>query len=296
MKIEIDPGAGFCFGVQRAIQLAERELLEGRELFGLGQIVHNESEENRLKAMGMKTINHEEFSNLRHKPVLIRAHGEPPLTYETAEKNNLNLIEATCPIVTKLQQKIRNVWEEGKNDDRQIVIVGKKDHPEVIGLAGQTNFEAIIVEQLSDIEKIDLEKPVYLFAQTTVSESFFEEVVEKIHPPKSPVKGGGKPGNEKVVVQRSICNHVNNRKDQMKRFAREHDLVIFVGGKNSSNGKYLYGLCHMENVSSVFIENETMLKPEWFSGCRSVGITGATSTPPWLLEKVAQHIKTMIKA
>jgi len=286
MKIEIDPGAGFCFGVQRAIQLAERELHEGRELYSLGQIVHNESEENRLKELGMKTISHDEFGKLRNRSVLIRAHGEPPSTYQTAAENGLHLIEATCPIVTKLQQKIRWVWEEREIDARQIVIVGKKHHPEVKGLAGQTDFQAIVIETLSDIEKIDPEKPVFLFAQTTVSGSFFEEVVDKIS--QSNQWSGD------VTVQRSICNHVKNRKDQMMAFAGERDLVIFVGGKNSSNGQYLFGLCQTANSNSFFIENETLLKPEWFETCKSVGITGATSTPPWLLEKVEQRIKTMI--
>lgn len=317
MKIEIDPGAGFCFGVQRAINLAEEELKSGGEVFCLGQIVHNESEEKRLNALGMKTINHAGLKSLHKKTVLVRAHGEPPSTYQTAAENELNLIEATCPIVTKLQQKIRRVWEESATDSRQIVIVGKKGHPEVIGLAGQTENHAIVIETLSDIQKIDLVKPVYLFAQTTVSESFFEEVVEKIappqslqedeilppqpslkdefYPPLSPQKGGGKPGTGEVVVQRSICNHVKNRKDLLRQFAGEHDLVIFVGGKNSSNGQYLFGLCSEVNSSSIFIENETMLKPEWFVGCKSAGITGATSTPPWLLKKVEQKIKTMIK-
>lgn len=318
MKIQIDPGSGFCFGVKRAIKLAEIELVDGHEVFSLGQIVHNSSEEKRLNDLGMKTINHAELKALHGKSVLIRAHGEPPSTYKIAQENRLNLIEATCPIVTKLQQKIRKVWEEGRGDDRQIVIVGKKDHPEVIGLAGQTEYQAIIIETLSDVEKICPSKPVYLFAQTTASESFFDEVAEKIthlprphlkdniyppqsplkdntHPPQSPLKGGGRPGNGGVIIQRSICNHVKNRKDQLMAFAGEHDLVIFVGGKNSSNGQYLYGLCKMVNLNSVYIENENMLEPEWLMGCRSVGITGATSTPPWLLERVKQRIEAIIK-
>ncbi|MBE0638770.1 MAG: 4-hydroxy-3-methylbut-2-enyl diphosphate reductase [Bacteroidales bacterium] len=307
MKIEIDPGAGFCFGVQRAIQLAEMELDNGQELFSLGQIVHNESEEKRLNDLGMKTITYKDFGELHEKTVLIRAHGEPPSTYDTANKNRLTLIEATCPIVTKLQQKIRKVWIESRKEDLQIVIVGKKAHPEVIGLAGQTNFQAIIIESLSDIEKVDHGKSVYIFAQTTVDADFFEEVVKRIYvhqsrrkdetdPAQFALMGGGNPRGREVTVQKSICNHVKNRKEQMIQFAREHDLVIFVGGKKSSNGQYLYGLCRLENLNSVFIENEAVLKPEWFAGCKSVGITGATSTPPWLLEKVKQHIKTMIKA
>lgn len=318
MKIEIDQNAGFCFGVKRAIKLAEDALKEGNEVFCLGQIVHNQSEEKRLMDLGMKTISHSDLLQLKNKTVLIRAHGEAPSTYDIAAKNNLHLIEATCPIVLSLQQKIKTAWLETSQDNRQIVIVGKKQHPETIGLAGQTHNEAIIAETPDDIKNIDSQRPVYLFAQTTISEAFFEQVKNQIIYERNSIASEADQryseseeaeetssllsvpamlsdktyqAAKDVFVQKSICNHVRTRRDGILEFAKKHDVVVLVSGKNSSNGQYLYELCRTVNKNSFFIQDETMLQPQWFEGCKSAGISGATSTPPWLLEKVAEQIK-----
>lgn len=289
MKTEIDPGAGFCFGVKRAIRLAEERLSEGKELLSLGQIVHNKEEESRLNRLGMNTIHHKQMDEYSEKPILLRAHGEPPSTYRKASRQGLEVTDATCPVVLKLQQKIRKIWVESEKDGRQIVIVGKNGHPEVVGLAGNAGDQVIVIEKISDVQKIDAQRPIYLFAQTTADEEFFEKVKKEI----------GRRLNEvnldpesNLLVTNSICNHVKNRKKQVVEFARKHDLVIFVGDKSSSNSRYLFSLCQKSNPNSYFVENESMIRAEWFHGHNSVGITGATSTPVWLLEKIEHRINS----
>ncbi|HNV50099.1 MAG TPA: 4-hydroxy-3-methylbut-2-enyl diphosphate reductase [Bacteroidales bacterium] len=292
MIIEIDPGAGFCFGVKRAISLAEDKLQQGGKLFSLGQIVHNKDEEQRLNQLGMTTITHDQMDEVKDNPILIRAHGEPKSTYQKALKNNIELIDATCPIVLKLQNEIRKCWLEGDEDNRQIVVFGKKGHPEVIGLQGNIDNQAIIIENISDIEKIDFSRPIFLFSQTTADEELFDIIKNDI---AKRLNDAQKSSTPPLHVTKSICSQVKNRKNQVITFASKHDLIIFVGGKNSSNGRYLFSLCKAANTNSFFIENETNFNPGWLTGVKSIGITGATSTPDWLLEKVKSHINTLIQ-
>ena len=286
MKVEIDPHAGFCFGVKKAVEKAEEKLAQGKTLYCLGDIVHNPEEIRRLQEMGMKTINHEEFKRLQDVSVLIRAHGEPPETYSIAKKNNLNLIEATCPIVLKLQKKVGSAYQDSNISKGQVVIIGKETHPEVISLAGQTNQESIIINTKGDIEKINFTKPIFLFAQTTISNATFEEIKKAIE--NRIIKLGGEPESLKVV--NSICKHVSGRMPRLKEFCRNHDVIIFVSGKKSSNGKSLFEVCKQENPESYFISSPEEIHKAWFINANQVGISGATSTPAWLMEKVAETI------
>ncbi len=288
MIINIDPNAGFCFGVRKAIKLAEEELGRTGHLFCLGQVVHNEEEESRLKKMGLEVIDWEVFKDLKDSTVLIRAHGEPPQTYKIANKNNLTLIDGTCPIVLKLQTDIKNSSTKKKEKNGQVVIYGKKDHPEVIGLAGQVGRDVILVESESDIQQIDFNKPVYLYAQTTKSKKNFASIIQKIEQQIkicNPVKEINFTAND------SICRHVSGRDESLRLFAQSHDVIIFVGGERSSNGRQLFGICKAVNEKSWYVGNTISIKPEWFTGAKSVGISGATSTPQWLLKDVAGAIE-----
>nr|NQU93620.1 4-hydroxy-3-methylbut-2-enyl diphosphate reductase [Bacteroidota bacterium] len=289
MKIDIDPGAGFCFGVKRAIQLAEEALTRDGTLYCLGQVVHNEEEESRLKNLGLQVIDNEFFKTIKGTTVLIRAHGEPPETYKIAGKNNIRLVEGTCPIVLRLQDKIRKSYEEARQHKGQVVIFGKRNHPEVIGLTGQTMDEAIIVDDEKDIEKIDFTKPVCLYAQTTKNKDVFELIKHKI-------SMGTDIKNTHFDANNTICRHVLNRDEKLKGFAKGHDLILFAGGKHSSNGKYLFSLCQAVNNHSHYIGGVKDLNPEWFEGIQSAGITGATSTPEWLLEKIADEVKALTES
>lgn len=306
MNVHIDPDAGFCYGVSRAIGMAEKGLDDFAEVFSLGQIVHNEEEEQRLHRMGMKTISRKELIALQKRSVLIRAHGEPPSTYRLAQERQINLIDATCPIVKKLQNNVQKAWLDAKENDGQIVIVGKKGHPEVTGLAGCAGGEAIVVEQIDDIGRIDFQRPVHLFAQTTADEGLFHEIASAIEDNYSREdldKSGGvkvirshseSTAKERFVFKDTICPHVKNRKARIVQFAAQHDLIIFVGSKHSSNGRFLSDLCRTVNPKTFFVENEERLQIEWFGKVASVGITGATSTPPWLLKKVEKRIIAII--
>jgi len=290
MKISIDPKAGFCFGVRRVILLAEEELNKSGHLFCLGQVVHNQEEENRLKLMGLEIIGTEDFGKLKNTSVLIRAHGEPPETYRIAIQNNIKLIDGTCPIVIGLQKSISKSYFDSKKNDGQVVIFGKKHHPEVLGLKGQTDGEAIIIENENDIHKIDFKKPVYLFAQTTKSKKVFEELTAKIH------EGTGHPAVSETLhfeVNDTICRQVTGRETNLKEFAENHDAVIFVGGENSSNGHYLFSIVNSANQNSYYVDKPEKIKIEWFDGMFNVGVTGATSTPRWLLEKIVERIETL---
>ena len=290
MHISIDNKAGFCSGVKSAIQKAEEELSASGSMYCLGQIVHNEEEELRLKAMGLKVINHDEFKLLHHTKVLIRAHGEPPETYQIAAANNLELIDGTCPVVLRLQQKIKKSFEKGKTDNTQLVIYGKKNHPEVIGLNGQIRNEAILIEEPEDIEKIDFTKPVCLFAQTTKNKTVYKEIIRKIEEKEGVLKAGG---GFHFTSNNSICGQVSNRDEHLKEFARANEVIIFVGGEHSSNGKYLFSVCKAENQESYYIGGTEGLNPDWFAGATSTGVTGATSTPDWLLKSVASKISKL---
>lgn len=288
MEITIDKNSGYCFGVEFAIKMAEDELDESGDLYCLGDIVHNDMEVKRLQAKGMKTISRDDLKDIRDAKVLIRAHGEPPETYKLAIENNIELIDASCPVVLKLQNRVKSAYDKSDIQDGQIVIYGKEGHAEVIGLTGQTKNEAIVVMTDEDLDKIDYSKPVTLFSQTTKSTKGFYSMKEKI---ENRLKN--ETGLEEIDFKAndSICRQVSNREPQMKIFSGQNDVIIFVSGKKSSNGKALYGVCKENNPRSYFIESEEELKSDWFRPEDRVGICGATSTPSWLMEQIAKHIK-----
>lgn len=291
MNIDIDQKSGYCFGVEFAIQMAEDELDESGVLYCLGDIVHNGMEVNRLAAKGLKVINHEELAELKDCKVLIRAHGEPPETYQLALKNNIELIDASCPVVLKLQNRVRNAHKKVKKEEGQTVIYGKQGHAEVVGLTGQTSNEAIVVMTDEDLDLVDYSKPITLFSQTTKSTKGFGELIGKI---KSRIEETAPELESEFNVNDSICRQVSNRDPHLKVFSKEHDVIIFVSGKKSSNGKALYQVCKAENDRSYFIENETELESSWFNAFDTVGICGATSTPTWLMEQVKNELEKMI--
>ncbi len=293
MKVTVDQNSGYCFGVEFAIQMAEDEMEQADKLYCLGDIVHNDMEVKRLNAQGLRIIDHEQLRELHDCKVLIRAHGEPPETYSIALKNNIELIDASCPVVLKLQNRVRHAFEKMNKKDGQVVIYGKKGHAEVIGLSGQTGNSAIIVTDESDLDKIDYTRPVSLFSQTTKSTQGFYDIKAKIE---------NRFGDQSQVVAEecfdahdSICRQVSNREPRMEKFAKEHDVVLFVSGKKSSNGKALYKVCKTHNDRSYFIENSSEVNPGWFLEDDSIGICGATSTPMWLMEDVARCIDETTK-
>ncbi len=288
MKIEIDEKSGYCFGVEFAIQMAEDEMAEGQELYCLGDIVHNSMEVKRLFDKGLRTINRDELKNLKNCKVLIRAHGEPPETYETALENNIELVDASCPVVLKLQNRVKNAYDLARKKEGQLVIYGKQGHAEVIGLTGQTNNDAIVVMTEEDLEKVDFTKPITLFSQTTKSTKGFYLLKSMI---EERIKEKGMLSIADFDSNDSICRQVSNREPNMEKFATKHDVILFVAGKKSSNGKALYNVCLNHNERSYFVENEQDIDLSWFSPDDSVGICGATSTPTWLMEQVAEFLK-----
>lgn len=291
MVVEIDEKSGFCFGVQNAVEIAEKALLRGEKVFSLGPIVHNDREVERLSALGLVSIDHDKFRKLRNCKVLIRAHGEPPETYIEAEKNNITIIEATCPIVKKLQSRIKETWEEIRAHQGQIVIFGKPGHAEVVGLMGQTLNEGILVSSPEDLEKIDVTKPVWLFAQTTMSIRDYDNFASLI---RARMKEKGIVDPEKLLhVSKTICGQVSNREPHLKAFAKKHEIVIFVSGRESSNGKMLYSVCRKINPETYFVSSTDEINRSWFEGKNSAGICGATSTPKWLIEKVRDFVATI---
>lgn len=275
-NIEIDEGSGFCFGVTTAIRKAEEELAKGETLYCLGDIVHNGQECERLKKLGLITINHEEFAQLRNAKVLLRAHGEPPQTYELAEKNNIEIIDATCPVVLRLQKRIKQEYDTTEAKDKQIVIYGKKGHAEVLGLVGQTNGKAIVIEKLEEVEKLDFNKDIRLYSQTTKSLDEFRQLVAYIESHISP--------SASFQYFDTICRQVANRMPNIRQFAASHDLIFFVCGHKSSNGKILYQECKKVNPNSYQIDRPEEINKELLKEARSIGICGATSTPKWLME------------
>ena len=286
MKVEVDKKSGFCFGVIKAIKSAEAELNDSKTLYCLGDIVHNGKEVQRLEKMGLKSISKEEYFKLKDCKVLIRAHGEPPETYRYAEENNIELIDATCPVVLTLQEKVKNSYTSNFQTNGQVVIFGKKGHAEIIGLDGQTNNNAIIVESIDDVKKIDMNRPVSLYSQTT-------KRIEDFHKIAKLVRTNIKPGVP-VEIKDTICRQVSNRVPHLKEFASKYDLILFVAGKKSSNGQYLFSICKEENSNSHFISQLTEIKKDWFTSIDSVGICGATSTPNWFMEEVAEWVKDNI--
>jgi 4-hydroxy-3-methylbut-2-en-1-yl diphosphate reductase len=288
MQVTIDPHSGFCFGVVYAIEVAERELKSTDKLYCLGDIVHNNMEVNRLKEMGLIIIDPEDLHSLHDCRVLIRAHGEPPATYQVAIRNNIELIDASCPIVLHLQNDIRYGWEEMKKKNGQIVIYGKEGHAEVNGLKGQTEGNAIIIGSESDLEKIDFSRPVRFYAQTTMGIDGFQRMVQLIG---QRMQEAG-PGREADFIWNdSVCRQVSNRSAQLRGFAAMYDVIIFVSGLKSSNGMILYKVCREINPDSHMISSKQELQKDWFTGKETVGVCGATSTPMWLMEDVAGEIK-----
>lgn len=286
ITIEIDEGSGFCFGVVTAIEKAEAALAGDAELYCLGDIVHNSDEVKRLADKGMTTITHDDLDRLHDVRVLLRAHGEPPATYAVARKNGISIIDATCPVVLRLQQRIKESYREGAERGRQIVIYGKPGHAEVNGLVGQTDGNAIVVQGMDDLGNIDYSRDVDLYSQTTMSLSGFKEVIADIERRMQP--------GATFRSFDTICRQVANRVDSLRRFASEHDLVLFVSGKKSSNGKFLYSECHAVNASTRLISDENDINPDWLKGIKRIGICGATSTPRWLMERVRVHIGNML--
>lgn len=287
MKIRIDEYSGFCFGVVNAIRMAEEELEKFGRLYCLGDIVHNNSEVERLKQKGLKIINHEQFEQLKDCKVLIRAHGEPPKTYEIAKRNNIELIDASCSVVLKLQKRIRKNFGELRSKG-QMVIFGKEGHAEVNGLVGQTGGKAIVVRYLSDLDKIDFSIPVSLFSQTTMSIDEFTIISAEI---ERRMKNFFKTGNVPLYINDTICRRVSNRAPQLRQFSAQHEVIIFVSGKESSNGKVLYEVCKSVNPNTYFVSSFSDINIDWFKNVGSVGICGATSTPRWLMEEIAEQLK-----
>lgn len=280
MQIEIDNGSGFCFGVTTAIQKAEEELASGKTLYCLGDIVHNGMECERLKRLGLITINHDDMRNLRGVKVLLRAHGEPPSTYEMARQNNIEIIDATCPVVLQLQRRIKKQYDTCP--DAQIVIFGKPGHAEVLGLVGQTESKAIVIANVEEVKRLDFSRDIYLYSQTTKSLDEFHRIIEYIQEHISP----------QATFQRfdTICRQVANRMPNISSFATRHDLVLFVCGRKSSNGKVLFNECKSVNPNCHLIEGPEEIKKEWLEGVNTVGICGATSTPKWLMEQCRDAI------
>lgn len=285
-RVEIDEGSGFCFGVVTAINKAEEELAKGGTLYCLGDIVHNSREVERLKAMGLITINHEEFNHLHDAKVLLRAHGEPPETYAIARRNNIEIIDATCPVVLRLQKKIKQEYAQESPGDKQIVIYGKSGHAEVLGLVGQTTGTAIVIEKLEEVKQLDFSKSIRLYSQTTKSLEEFQKIVEYIKEHISP--------QVTFEYYDTICRQVANRIPNIRRFAASHDLIFFVSGKKSSNGKILFNECRSVNPNSHLIDNADEIDHQLLAGAQSIGICGATSTPKWLMEEISEAIKSRL--
>ena len=295
MIVTIDDNSGFCFGVTTAIETAERELQKGT-LFCLGDIVHNGQEVERLDKLGLVTIDYDDLRTLHNVRVLLRAHGEPPSTYHIAKRNNIEIIDASCPVVLHLQKRIRDTYRSlhGKNTGAQIVIFGKKGHAEVIGLEGQTNNTAIVIERIEDLNHLDFTRPIYLFSQTTKSVEEFEQIVEEIKNRKalqSPLNA------EEAVFEyhNTICRNVANRVKRLQDFAKNNDVVIFVGGQKSSNAKVLFHSCLEVNPCTIFVSSAADITPEILQQCHCaehVGICGATSTPKWLMESIKEKIES----
>ena len=282
-KVEIDKKSGYCFGVTRAIKKAEEELKKGTPLYCLGYIVHNALEVERLTKLGLITIDMEQFKQLKNARVLLRAHGEPPSTYEIAKQNNIELIDASCPVVLTLQNRIKKKDKE-TNDSTQTVIYGKKGHAEVVGLVGQTNDRAIVIEDIDELDKLDYTKDIHLFSQTTKPLDGFREISTEIESRMQK--------SAQFKSYDTICRQVSNRVPNLQEFAKKHDIVFFVAGKKSSNGKVLFEVCKKNNPNSYFISNPKEVDTSLVKENMSVGICGATSTPKWQMEEVEKIIKS----
>ena len=284
MRVEIDEQSGFCFGVVRAISEAEGALKSG-SVASLGDIVHNRVEVQRLEALGLHTISHGDIPSISGRRMLIRAHGEPPKTYDLAKRCGIEIIDATCPVVAALQRKVKAAYDKMCEVGGTVVILGKRGHAEVVGLIGQVDEKAVVVECEEDLEQIDFSHPIYFLSQTTQSIDKFNRLADIMRQRLA--------DEEMLYVDDTICRRVSSREGHLREFARKHDVVIFVCGRKSSNGKVLYDICHSANERSYNIEEASELQREWFDGVESVGICGATSTPKWLMEEIAEAINNL---
>jgi len=287
IKVEVDKHSGFCFGVVKAVEAAESLLKQGQKVWCVGDIVHNEAEANRLMQLGMSTIQQSDFDQIKSGTVLFRAHGEPPASYHSAQQFGLTLKDATCPVVLKLQQRVKQAYLQQKAQNGQIIIYGKKGHAEVIGLIGQTNNEAIVVEAEADLDRIDFSRPVEVFSQTTKSPEGLQRIIalmqERAH------------NGIEIISHDTVCRQVSGRVPRIKRFAEQYDVIVFVGGTKSSNARMLFQACRDVNALSYFISEPDELQVDWFTGgVGSVGVCGATSTPEWLMEQVAEKIRSFV--
>ena len=292
MRITVDQNSGFCWGVVRTIDIAEQELQDAKKLYSLGDIIHNPVEIDRLRKQGLETITYAELESIKDAKVLIRAHGEPPETFRRAKELGIELIDATCPVVTKVQERIRKFYDKGY----QVVIFGKKDHAEVIGLVGHTNGTAIVIKALEEVNKLDVTKKTVLFSQTTMDKATFYALRDEI---KLRIKAEFEVGSfEEMAIdfhaKDTICGQVSGRDKKLREFARANDVVIFVAGRKSSNGKVLYEIAKSENPKTYFIEDEKEIQAEWLNGADNVGISGATSTPQWLMDRVKTSIEELV--
>lgn len=286
MRIEIDDKSGFCFGVVRAITEAEKALAEGGTVYSLGDIVHNRIEVQRLERLGLQTVTHDEMPRLAGCRLFIRAHGEPPTTYARARELGIDLIDATCPVVARLQTRVVRAHELMRPIGGQVVILGKRGHAEVVGLTGQVDAPTIVIEGPQDLDAIDFARPVYFLSQTTQSIALFEQLCDEMR------RRAADPAQ--VRIEDTICRQVANREEHLEAFARRFDVVIFVCGRKSSNGKVLFEVCRRANAATYNIEEAAELEPQWFTGAASVGICGATSTPKWLMQQVADAVGRIV--
>lgn len=286
MRIEIDDKSGFCFGVVRAITEVEKALAEGGTVYSLGDIVHNRIEVQRLERLGLQTVTHDEMPRLAGCRLFIRAHGEPPTTYARARELGIDLIDATCPVVARLQTRVVRAHELMRPIGGQVVILGKRGHAEVVGLTGQVDAPTIVIEGPQDLDAIDFARPVYFLSQTTQSIALFERLCDEMR------RRAADPAQ--VRIEDTICRQVANREEHLEAFARRFDVVIFVCGRKSSNGKVLFEVCRRANAATYNIEEAAELEPQWFAGAASVGICGATSTPKWLMQQVADAVGRIV--
>lgn len=286
MRIEIDDKSGFCFGVVRAITETEKALAEGGTVYSLGDIVHNRIEVQRLERLGLQTVTHDEMPRLAGCRLFIRAHGEPPTTYARARELGIDLIDATCPVVARLQTRVVRAHELMRPIGGQVVILGKRGHAEVVGLTGQVDAPTIVIEGPQDLDAIDFARPVYFLSQTTQSIALFERLCDEMR------RRAADPAQ--VRIEDTICRQVANREEHLEAFARRFDVVIFVCGRKSSNGKVLFEVCRRANAATYNIEEAAELEPQWFAGAASVGICGATSTPKWLMQQVADAVGRIV--
>jgi 4-hydroxy-3-methylbut-2-en-1-yl diphosphate reductase len=288
--VEIDTSAGFCFGVEKAIDIAEQQLAQGEEVFGLGDMVHNDKEIDRLTTKGLKTIEVSDFKNISSGKVILRAHGEPPETYRLAKDHNVKIIDATCSIVKKLQQKVKTAYENLDTEKEQIVIFGKEGHAETIGLMGQTDGNAILITDPDWLNEIDKDKSIILFSQTTMDPERFQEVEDNLSELTRIM------GKTELRSENTICYQMKRRKPELMKFAMKHDTIIFVSGKQSSNGAMLYKYCRKHNKSTYWISSVDEIEQDWLSGEGSIGVSGATSTPQWQLEEVQKYLQKAIES